>query len=486
MNYQYITTTLPYVNDKLHVGHCLEFARADFLARSFALSGKKVFFNTGTDEHGQKILESAQKLGISPQEYVDEKARYFSQELLPSLGILEDNPNIIRNIIRTTNKDHQKSAQKMWNICKENGFIYKKDYELKYCIGCELEKTDSELVDGVCLDHPNKIIEIRKEENYFFKLSQCQEALLNYYGKNPNFVIPGTRFNETKEFVKRGLCDFSISRLALKMSWGIPVSDDQEHVMAVWFDALTNYISALGWPENTDNFENFWKKGNPIQFCGKDNNRQQSTMWQGMLFAVGIPFSHQICINGYITAAGGMKMSKTIGNSLYPDELSKNYGSDALRFFLLHEISSFEDSPFSLDAFHKVYTSQLVNGIGNLTARIMQLSQLHLDKKDLILQEEINKKVFDSLFETKDMTQHVKELWKEVGILDKYIQETQAFKVIKEDEKKGKALIKEYVARLFIIATNIEPIIPKAAQKIKESIRENIKPESLFVRREQN
>lgn len=258
----YITTTLPYVNSEPHVGHAMELIRADALARFKKSQGHEVFFNTGTDEHGQKLYLSAQKVGKNVKDYVDGYAESFKR-LIKLLGITSD-----VHFIRTTDEHHTKAAQEFWKICDKNGFIYKKNYQAKYCVGCELEKTDSELVDGKCPLHINLIVEIIEEENYFFKWSAFGEKLLSFYDQNPTFVTPDFRFNEIEAFVTRGLQDFSISRQKSKMSWGIEVPGDSDHVMYVWFDALVNYISTLGWTgmdivedDHQNNFKKFWVDG---------------------------------------------------------------------------------------------------------------------------------------------------------------------------------------------------------------------------------
>ena len=353
----YITTTLPYVNAEPHVGFAMEIIRADAIARYKKLMGYDVFFNTGTDEHGQKLFDAAQKEGKDIQVYVDGYAEKF-RGLKDLLGISDD-----VHFIRTTDEHHIKAAQVFWKRCKDNGYIYKKTYQSKYCVGCELNKTDSELDEnGQCPIHPGKDLELIDEENYFFKFSAFEKPLLEFYEKNHDFVVPDFRFNEIKSFVQGGLEDFSISRLKAKMSWGVPVPDDADHVMYVWFDALVNYISTLGWPDShhpvseygatppqaggENFFEKFWIAGTPTQYCGKDNLRQQSAMWQAMLMAANLPNSNKIIINGFITGDGGIKMSKSIGNVVNPYDVVKEYGTEALRFFLLSEVSSFEDSPF--------------------------------------------------------------------------------------------------------------------------------------------
>jgi len=474
----YITTTLPYVNAELHMGHALEFIRADAIARYKLLMGFEVFFNTGTDEHGMKIYEKAEASGKSPQEFVDKSFLQFKNSV-EKFGMLPD-----LHFIRTTDEHHISGAQEFWHRCDKNGYIYKKNYQTKYCVGCESEKSDSELVNGECPDHPGRALEIIEEENYFFKYSEFGEKLLKFYEDNPNFVVPDFRFNEIKAFVSRGLQDFSISRLKSKMPWGIEVPGDSEHVMYVWFDALTNYINTLGWPDEIGDFEKFWVKGNPTQYCGKDNTRFQSAMWQAMLLGAGVPNSHQIVVNGFITGEGGIKMSKTLGNVVDPKELVGEYGTDALRYFLLREISAFEDSPFTKERFKEAYNSGLANGLGNLTSRIMKMAETNLSEcPDLpeksipedwkIAMEEFNiQKAFNIVFE------HIKEL-------DEIIQRDQPFKLIKTEKEKGEQIIKNLVVRLYTVARMLNPLMPETSVKIKSIVKSNKMPEtSLFLRKE--
>ena len=332
----YITSTLPYVNSDPHLGFALEIIQTDVIARYRKLLGDEVVFNTGTDEHGLKIYRVALEKDQSPQEYVDEYSSRFAK--------LKDALNLsVTNFIRTTDLRHIKAAQEFWSRCLNNGDIYKKNYKTKYCVGCELEKTASDLVDGCCPIHPNLKIEEVEEENYFFKFSKYEKKLLKFYKENPNFVIPDRRFNEIKRFVEKGLNDFSVSRLKSKMPWGVLVPGDQKHVMFVWFDALISYISTLGWPDDIDNFNTFWPG---VQTAGKDNLRQQTAIWQAMLMSAGLPNSKQVLIHGFITVEGE-KMSKTLGNVIDPFKLVDKYGVDPVRYFLLREIPSTEDGDFS-------------------------------------------------------------------------------------------------------------------------------------------
>ncbi len=474
----YLTTTLPYVNADLHMGHALEFVRADIIARGKILRDFDVYFNTGTDEHGMKIYEKAMEKGVTAQEFVDESFQSF-KESVKIFGMVDD-----LHFIRTTDPKHEKVAQDFWMKCFDNGYIYKKNYESKYCVGCESEKTDSELENGECPVHPGRPVSIIQEENYFFKYSAFTEKLLAFYESRPDFVVPDFRFNEIKAFVSRGLQDFSISRLKEKMPWGVPVPNDADHVMYVWFDALTNYISTLGDPFDPENeqFKKYWVNGTPTQYCGKDNLRFQSAMWQSMLMAAGLPNSYQVIINGFITAEGGVKMSKTLGNVVDPKDLVAEYGTDALRLFLAKEIGSFEDSPFTLERFKASYNANLANGLGNLTSRILTLSEKYLPECPAIPENSIPEEFF-ALLDSFDITQATNYIWEEIQSLDKMIQETEPFKVVKVDEEKGKQLITEMVLRLYTIARMLNPIMPETNEKLKALIKANKKPETpLFMR----
>lgn len=474
----YITTTLPYVNSEPHVGFAMEIIRADVIARQKRIEGYNVFFNTGTDEHGAKIHRNAESQGINTKKYVDDLSIKF-KDLIPLLGITDD-----INFIRTTDSHHITSAQKFWRLCKNNGYIYKKNYKIKYCVGCELEKTESELVDGKCPIHPLMIIEEIEEENYFFKFSEFQKPLLDLYSKNPNLVVPSFRFNEIKAFVERGLQDFSISRLKSKMPWGIEVPDDSQHVMYVWFDALVNYISTLGWPENKENFDKFWTNAdNVVQYCGKDNLRQQSAMWQAMLMAAGITNTKQIIIDGFLTGDGGIKMSKSLGNVINPVDVVKEYGKDALRYYLLREASPFEDSPFTMDKFKEAYNAGLANGLGNLVSRVIKMAETNnvpLKNDDSI---KFDTSKHEEYYRNYEINKVCDDIWSKIQELDKYIQDNQPFKTVKIDLEKGKSQISYLLSSVHQIANSLKPILPDTSAKILRSIDQGKVSEPLFLRK---
>ncbi len=476
----YITTTLPYVNAEAHLGHAMEFIRADVIARYKKLQGFDVFFNTGTDEHGMKLYEGAKKEGKTEQEYVDFYAGKF-KNLLNLLGVSED-----VHFIRTTDEAHIKAAQAFWTKVNNNGYIYKKNYKAKYCVGCEEVKTDSELVDGKCPLHPNRELEIIEEENYFFKYSAFGEKLLDLYEKNPDIVIPNFRLNEMKEFAKSGLQDFSISRLKSKMPWGIEVPGDPEHIMYVWFDALVSYIATLGYPNMEDDFKKYWVEGETVQYCGKDNNRFQSAMWQAMLIAADLPNTKHIIVNGFITGEGGIKMSKSLGNVVDPKDLIAEYGTDALRYFVLREINPFEDSPFTIERFKDSYNAGLANGVGNLVSRVMKMANSNLSNP---IEKTANfvdtPEAFRSALDNFDIQRASHEVWNLIANADKKIQETQPFKLVKTDPESGKKIISDLVYEVSIIAQCLSVLLPETSSKISSCIEKNSMPGTpLFVRKD--
>ncbi|HZS43147.1 MAG TPA: methionine--tRNA ligase [Candidatus Paceibacterota bacterium] len=472
----YITTTLPYVNAEPHIGTALEFVQADVLARYHDLIGDKVFFTTGTDEHGQKIYDKARENKEDPQKYVDRYAAKF-RELQPLLNLYPD-----LHFIRTTDPHHESAAQEFWRRCNKAGDIYKKFYKIKYCVGCELEKTDSELDEnGHCLLHPNLKIEIIEEENYFFRFSKYQEPLLKLYRENPAFVVPDFRFNEIKRFVERGLEDFSISRLASKMPWGIPVPDDSAHVMYVWFDALINYISTLGWPKIEGDFSDFWPG---LQIAGKDQIRMQAAMWQAMLMSAGLPSSKQIFIHGFINIEG-QKISKSLGNVINPVSLVKEYGVDALRYYYLREVNPFEDSDFSLEKFKTAYNANLANGLGNLVSRIMKMAETYLSEPYADASNAVIPKEYFNYLNNFELNKAMNVIWTEISFLDEFIQKKEPFKLIKTDKEKALTDIKLLLTGLYQAAKMLHPTLPETAEKIIELIKINKSPEKpLFIRKD--
>jgi methionyl-tRNA synthetase len=470
---RYITTTLPYVNADPHLGHGLDFIQADTLARYWRLMGHEVFFNTGTDEHGQKIAQKADEVGQSRQEYVDHYAKEF-QKLKGAFNLSYD------KFIRTTDEAHKKAAQAIWQKCADAGDIYKKKYTGLYCVGCELFYKESELEEGKrCPIHLRDVEEI-EEENYFFRLSKYQ-SYLELYLSNVDVIAPEWRRQEALNFVRAGLEDFSISREKSRMDWGVSVPGDEDQVMYVWFDALTNYISTLGWPEDKEGlFQKFWVEGETMQVAGKDQVRFQSIMWQAMLKSAGVKATNKVVYHGFINS-GGHKMSKSLGNVISPYELVARYGTDATRYILLRHIHPFDDSDLTWERMDEYYTANLVNGLGNLVARVMQMAETHLEVEDF---EPLDPTTIDAP-EFLHFQAAMDHIWSLIQKLDEQIAETEPFKLIKTEPEIAKTIIRNLRAELLHIGRLLLPCMPETSVIIRSAVRANKKPENLFKRLEQ-
>ena len=497
MKNYYVTTTLPYVNDRPHVGHALEFVQADCLARALRLDNSLVFFNTGTDEHGQKIYQKAREEGKDPQVYVDYFANEF-EELLSKFNISND------AFIRTSSDSHKQAVLEMWRRCEENGDIYKKSYTGLYCVGCEMFITEKDLVDGKCPDHNREPEEV-EEENYFFRFSRYEQPLLDYLD-NENTIIPDHHRQWAINFIEGGLEDFSISRQRDRLPWGIEVPDDPGQIMYVWFDALTNYISTLGWPSTTfpdekvvldkpsealseegkSFFNEFWNEGLTIQMAGKDQVRMQSMMWQAMLMSAGIEPTNKIFYHGFINS-GGKKMSKSIGNVIDPFSLIDTYGTDALRYYLLRHIHPTDDSDLTVEKFSEIYTANLVNGIGNLTSRILTMVQNYevefslIDNTDVLEGEEWEGVV--EYIKNFSFNEAMDWLWGEFNKLDEFITTEEPFKTIKTNEEKALADVAYCAIRLGELTVMLQPFLPETAELIERAIEGRQKPDNLFPRK---
>lgn len=462
----YLTTTLPYVNAEPHIGFALEVVQADAVARYHRLMGDEVFFNLGADEHGQKIFEAAEKEGKAVQEYVDHYAARV-EGLTDLLNLSSD------AFIRTTSAAHIAASEEMWRLCDAAGDIYKKSYTGRYCVGCEAYKTEKEIEGGKCVLHPSLELQTITEENYFFRFSKYQQPLLEYLSRTA-VIVPEWRREEALNFVKGGLEDFSISREKVRLSWGIPVPTDPSQVMYVWFDALTSYISTLGWPTKTTMFKEFWELGTAVQMAGKDQVRFQSLMWQAMLMSAGIKNTDQIFYHGFINS-GGQRMSKSLGNVISPYELVEKYGVDATRYLLLRHVHPFEDSDVTWERLTEWYNAGLANGLGNLVARVMKLAEDNLDAPIARAPFSYSRELENSVIAF-EFNKAMDSIWDRIQALDQRIQTDEPYR------SKDKMVIAELVVGVRDIGNLLTPFMPETSAKVLAAVAANKKPENLFSR----
>ena len=464
MNY-YITTSIPYVNGPPHIGHALEFVMADVLARAARAQGKPVIFSTGTDEHGGKIEEKAAEKGIKPEEFVAEMSGLF-RDLGKQLNISND------RFIRTTDPGHEQRAQIIWKALEKD--IYKGKYTGWYCTGDEAFFTEAVVKEnkGVCPAH-NRPYEKIEEENYFFKLSAYAPQILQAIESNEFQVLPGTRRNEILNVIKDGLDDISISRPKDKITWGVPVPGDKDQVMYVWFEALMNYITVLGYPEHED-FKKFWPAN--VQVIGKDIIRFHAAIWPGMLLALGLELPQTLYVHGFINAEGGVKMSKTLGNVVEPHDIIEEYGVDVLRYYLLRYIPSYEDGEFSMTRLNQVYNSELANELGNAvqrTAAMIKQYQNGLIGK--IPESEHDVGQYWQALEACKFDRALDEVWEQVRGLNAYIDEAKPWDINKAgDADHLREVLAYQVSCLLEVAELLAPFMPETALKIRHVFEDGV------------
>ncbi len=469
----YITTSIAYTNAPPHIGFALELMQADSVARYKRLLKEDVWFLTGTDEHGLKIAQKAKELNKEPREFCDEITGKF-KELARNLNISND------DFIRTTDKErHWPGVYKLWERMKVSGDIYEKEYEGLYCVGCEAFIKENDLVEGNCPYH-HKAPEKIKEKNYFFRLSKYSKEIGRNIENDTLEIIPSTRKKEVLSFVKKGLEDVSFSRPKEKVEWGIPVPGDDNQSIYVWGDALTNYVSAVGYGRNDKDFDKYWPAN--IHFIGKDISKFHTLIWQGMLISAGLPLPKKIFIHGFLTV-DGRKMSKSIGNVVDPFELIGEYGADPVRYFFLREITPTEDGDFSLEKFKERYNADLASGLGNLSARIITLADrngVSISRQSnpvIIAEVDKAKKGRDTMMEEFKFNVALEEIWKLISFADRYVETNRPW-----EEKEGrKDVIGDLLFILESIAELIEPFMPESAIKIKEQIKEG-RSEPIFKR----
>jgi len=463
----YITTSIAYTNDLPHIGFALELIQADVMARYQRFLDKDVFFLTGTDEHGQKIVKAAEKVGKNPEDFCGEISAQF-KKLKDVLNLSND------DFIRTTDQErHWPVVRKVWSKLKENGDIYQKKYQGLYCVGCEAFITKKDLIEGKCKIH-QKEPEVTEEENYFFKLSRYAKEIEEKIERDEVKIVPAERKNEILSFIRQGLEDVSFSRPRKDLKWGIPVPNDDSQTIYVWADALVNYLSALGYPGG-ERFKNYWPPD--IQFIGKDILRFHAVIWLGILLSLKLALPKTIFVHGYLTV-GGQKMSKSLGNVVDPFELVKKYGIDPVRYFLLREIPSVDDGDFTYEKFEQRYNSDLAKGLGNLAARVFTLAENIEPKKEKF--EKAVEKVKNTLKESLgkfNFNEALVSIWRLISSCDKYIEKERPW----ETKESQKEVIGNLLFVLNEIAELLKPFLPETSEKIIRQIKTQ-KSEPLFPR----
>lgn len=465
-----VTTSIAYVNGEPHVGFAMESIQADAYARWSRSRGNTVYFLTGTDEHGSKVFQTAEKQGVTTQELTDINSQKF-QELGATLNISCD------DFIRTTEPRHKKGAQEIWRRIAKRQDLVSQEFEGLYCVGCETFLTEKELVNGNCPNHlkpPEKIT----EENIFFRLSKYSQTIVDLLESGQVKILPDFRKNEILQLAIEGLKDVSFSRPKTTLPWGIEVPGDSEQVMYVWCDALSNYITAVGFGTN-DDWKKYWENGEVIHFIGKDILRFHAGIWPAMLKSAGLPLPKKIAVHGFLTSEGH-KMSKSLGNVVDPFAVVDSFDGnpDPLRYFLLAEVPFGRDADYSQKRFSEIYNAKLANGLGNLFSRVLTLSKkaggvlasssvVNPDLKTLL--EKTPKKV-DEHMEAVEFHLALEAVFAVVEFLNLDIDRVKPWISMKEDSTSANKSIADWLGALGVIADEIEPFLPGASEKMKASL----------------
>jgi methionyl-tRNA synthetase len=478
MSKYYIATAIPYVNANPHLGHAILHTYADGLARYHRQLGDDVLYSAGTDEHGGKIAESAEKQGKTPKELVDEISESFKQGLI-KLGISND------TFIRTTDPRHEKIAGIIWNNLSKD--IYKNSYVGLYCVGCEEFKTESYVkeTNGICPNH-NREYEKVEEENYFFRLSKYTDQIKEAIENGSFDIKPVSRKNEILGVLNEGLEDISISRSSEKISWGIPVPSDKTQVMYVWFEALMNYITVLGYPDS-EYFKKYWPAD--AQVIGKDILRFHAAIWPAMLLGLGLELPKLLFVHGFITN-NGQKMSKSLGNVVDPLEVVDKYGLDAFRYYIFRHGPSSEDVDFTWEKFENAYNNELANELGNAVQRVAAMINKYQEGViGSVSEPQHDVGQYVSAIEECRFDRAMEAIWEQVRGVNQYIEEEKPWSIAKENDPEHlQEVLAEAVSSLLEIAELLEPFLPDTSEKIKyvfgDGVVKQLKEQSLFPKKE--
>ncbi len=443
----YVTTAIDYVNAEAHIGHAYQKIAADILARWNSLLGKDVFFLTGTDEHGKKIADSAEKSGKTPKKFVDEMSKKF-EESWKKLNIKYD------RFIRTTDPDHMQVVQVILSESRKKGDIYEGYYEGLYCTDCETYYTEKDLIDACCPIHKTKIEKL-KEESYFFRLSKYQKYLLDLYKKKPEFILPKERRHEIINRVKEGLQDISISRTSF--DWGIPLPFDKAHVCWVWFDALPNYLTGIGYLQNKKEFKKYWPAN--VHLLGKDNGWFHGVIWPAILKSIEIEIPITVFIHGFLTF-NSQKISKSLGNVISPNHLVDKYGSDTLRYFLIRNIPFGEDGDFSEKALIERHNNELANKLGNLVSRVSALAEKYGIEKTNPIDIQPSLRKVTSHFTHFELDKALNAIFSFIDQCNEYIQKNKPW------ETQDKKILYQSSNAIKDISILLSPFIPETSEKI--------------------
>lgn len=476
----YITTAIPYVNGKPHIGHALEYFQADTIRRYQKICGKQTLLLSGADENALKNVQAAEKAHIPIKDFLDQNSQIF-KDAFEKLGVPLD---VFQR--GSDAQAHWPGVQKLWELCAKNGDIYKKSYSGLYCVGCESFKTKAELTtDGLCPEHLKRP-EVVQEENYFFRLTKYQSQILELITTNALAIIPENKRQETLSFIQSELEDFSISRSITRAKGvGVPVPNDSTQVMYVWFDALAIYLTGIGFGSNEKKWKKWWPAD--LHIIGKDINRFHTVYWPAMLLSARLPLPKAVLIHSFINAPGGQKMSKSLGNVIDPFTMADTFGLEALRYYLLSQIPLDADGEMSNERFIEIYNADLANGLGNIVARIAKLAELsHYQQIEPtnatvhIMEDEAYKKALD----TYHFSDACRFIWEKIAATDKYIDTTKPWELIKNNDPRIQDIMSHIVDEVQEIAELLRPLLPQTAEKIKWQFeqREIISQPALFPR----